>query len=84
MTDIRFTAKQIEIMDTIKRGNTDGSSCSAYDIIERLSYPCKRDALLHSLKILVEKGFVERRDLEVRAGKAVRIFKVTTRALDYV
>lgn len=85
MTDvIRFTTKQIEILDVIKRGNKDGTPSSVYDIIENISYDCKRDAMLHSIKILVEKGFVERRDLVVRNGKAVRVFTITTRALDYV
>ena len=82
--DIRFTAKQIEILYNIKRGNTDGTPCSVYDILEKVSYSCKRDAMLHSIKILVDKGFVERRDLVNRDGKAVRVFAVTTRALDYV
>jgi Fe2+ or Zn2+ uptake regulation protein len=84
MTDIRFTAKQIEILCIIKQGNKDGTPCSVYDILDNLTYECKRDAMLHSLKILVENGFVERRDLVIRKGKAVRVFNITTKASDYV
>ncbi len=84
MTDIRFTAKQIEVLDIIKSRNPDNSYCSVYDIIEKLSYPCKRDALLHVLKNLVDKGYVERRSMELRDSRAVRVFGITTKALDYV
>jgi DNA-binding MarR family transcriptional regulator len=82
--DIRFTGKQLEILMVIKQGNDDGTPCSVYDILEHISYECKRDAMLHSLKILVEKGFVERRDLVKRAGKTVRVFSITTRALVFI
>ena len=86
MDDIKFTYKQIEILDIIKAGNKDKSLCSVYDILEKLSYECKRDALLHSIKILVENGYIERRDSVKREGKGkpVRVFCVTTKALDVV
>jgi repressor of nif and glnA expression len=84
MKEIRFTAKQIEILSVIKKGNPDKSPVSVYDILNHISYECKRDAMLHSIKILVENGFVERRDMVEREGKKVRVFMVTTKALDYV
>ena len=86
MEDIKFTFKQLDILAVIKKGNKDGSSCSVYDILENLSYECKRDALLHSIKILVENGYVERRDKVKREdkGKPVRVFVITTKSLDFI
>jgi Fe2+ or Zn2+ uptake regulation protein len=84
MTEIRWTSKQIEILNLVKEGNSDGSDRSVYDIMDNLSYEVKRDALLHSLKILVDNGYIERRDREVRDGKTVRVIKVTTKANEIV
>lgn len=82
--DIKFTNKQIEILTTIRKGNPDGSPCSVYDIMENLSYEVKRDALLHSIKLLVETGYIERKDRVLRGKRSVRVFFVTSKALDYI
>ncbi len=85
MSDIRFTTKQIEILEAIKKGNPDGSMVSVYDILDRVSYDCKRDAMLHSIRRLVENGYVERRDLVNKGKKTnIRVFSITTKALDYI
>lgn len=83
-TVIRFTNKQIEILGVIKGGNSDGTDCSVYDIISGLTYEVKRDALLHSIKILADNGYIERRDRVLRSGKSVRVFKVTTKATEVI
>jgi hypothetical protein len=81
---IRWTNKQIEILRTIKDGNEDGTPCSVYDIMGRLSYDVKRDACLHSIKILADNGYVERRERVIREGKSVRVFCVTTKASEVI
>lgn len=82
--EIRWTSKQIEIMNLIKAGNKDGEDVSAYDLMETLSYEVKRDALLHSLKILVDNGYIERRDMVLRKGKRMRTFNLTTKAAEVI
>jgi hypothetical protein len=84
MTIIRWTSKQIEILRLVKEGNSDGEDVSVYDLMDSLSYSPKRDALLHSLKILVDNGYLERRDRVVRGGRSMRVFKVTTKAAEVV
>lgn len=84
MNEIRWTSKQIEILNIVKKGRTDGSECSVYDIQNSLSYEVKRDALLHSIKILVDNGFLERRDKVPRDGKQMRVFRITTKAAEVV
>lgn len=84
MTGIRWTTKQIQILNTIKQGNADGTDRSVYDIMEALPYTVARDAVLHSIKILVDNGYVERRDRVRRGSKSVRVFKVTTKAAEII
>jgi hypothetical protein len=79
---IKFTTKQVEILQVIKAGNPDGTACSVYDILKGITYECKRDAMLHSIRVLVDNGYVERKGLVNRDGKAVRIFNVTTKAME--
>lgn len=80
---IKFTSKQIEILSVIRTGTEDGP-CSVYDILERIPYPCKRDAMLHSIKILVDNGFVERLGRHKKAGRSVQVFGVTEKALEFI
>ena len=84
MAEIRWTNKQIDILRNIHAGNKDGGRCSVYDIMDQVSYECKRDAMLHSIRVLVKAGLVERSGTELRAGRQVRIFTVTTKALEYL
>ncbi len=75
---IRFTVKQLQIMKAIKDKRPDGDFCDVYDIMDSLPYTVKRDALLHSIRILVEAGYVQRLP-NVKRGPArsVRPFTLT-------
>lgn len=80
--EIRFTSKQIDILRVIHAGNEDSSLCTVYEIIDKLSYEVKRDALLHSVKILVDAGYIDRSRREMRDGKSLRVFMVTSKAAE--
>lgn len=80
--EIRFTGKQMEILRVIKEGNEDGSLCSVYDLMDKLTYEVKRDALLHSIKILADAGYIERRNREKRGTRSIRVFCVTTKTAE--
>lgn len=77
---IKFTRKQLEIMMVLKEGNKDGEACSVYDLIDLVSYDCKRDAMLHSIKILVDNGYVERLGRAKRNGSSNMTFGLTSEA----
>lgn len=79
MTRPRLTVKQIEIMALLKSGNPDGSTCSIYDLMDRLSYRPQRTAVAHSLTILDDKGFINRLPMERRTGydAPVAVFNLT-------
>jgi hypothetical protein len=71
-------------MDVIRNGNPDGSPCTVYDILENVSYTTTRDSMLHSIRKLVESGYVERKDKVTMDGKAKRVFGVTSKALEII
>jgi hypothetical protein len=76
---IKFTAKQLEILSIIKRGNKDEEPCTVYDLLELTSYDCKRDAMLHSVKILIDNGYVERLGRAKRGASGSNMtFGITT------
>jgi hypothetical protein len=81
---IRYTMKQMEILNVIKKGRSDGTDCDVYDIVAGVSYDVKRDAMLHSVKILIDHGYIERKDRVMRDGRSVRTFRVTTKASELI
>lgn len=82
--DIKWTAKQVEILQIIKAKNPDDTYVSVYDIMDRLSYKVKRDALLHSIKVLIDYDYVIRMPSETRNKKAVRPFYITSKAYPFI
>jgi hypothetical protein len=40
--------------------------------------------MLHSIKILVDNGYIERQDSIIRDGRSVRTFRVTTKAAEVI
>lgn len=66
---MRITNKQITILNALKAGNKDGKPCTVYDLMEVLPVEYARDAILHTMKLLIEKGLVERLGREQRDGK---------------
>lgn len=82
---MKLTTKQVLILTAIKCGNKDGEACTVYDIMEALPYEVKRDAVLHSVKILTSKGLVQRLGREKRDGHLpYQTFGLTTLGLSFV
>lgn len=81
---IKWTLKQISILNVIKKGNDDGSLCSVYDIMAKLPYECKRDAVLHSIKILHDEGLIDKTGPVKRNNRNVQVFRLTTKALPFL
>lgn len=53
---MRFTSKQREILNALKKFEY----ASVYEIIDEVGYEVNRDAMLHSIRVLIENGVVER------------------------
>lgn len=61
-----ITPKQMEIMIVLKDADEDGRVCTVYDLMDALTYETKRDSLLHVMRALITKGYVERKGREKR------------------
>lgn len=77
---IKVTTKQLMLLTAIRDGNPDGTACSVADLMENLPYKANRDAIRHSLKILIDNGYVVPKGRENRDGKSFQVFNVTTKA----
>lgn len=84
---MRLSRKQRQIMEIVMRGNVrdDGvreSWADVHQLLERLPYKTSRESLLCSLKILIDKGLVERGPAELRRGRWSVPFVPTDLAFD--
>tara|TARA_B100002049_G_scaffold229299_1_gene204885 strand:+ start:4886 stop:5209 length:324 start_codon:yes stop_codon:yes gene_type:complete len=74
---MRLTAKQIEILNIVSRGDGAGQWLDMGQIHERLSYECKRQALQCSIRFLVKKGLLTKLDCETRRERNRRVIAAT-------
>ncbi len=80
-----ITTKQVEILNAIKEGNSDGSLRTVYDLQDALYWKPERTALLHVLRTLEQEGFIERKDIvSSDSNRKLKAFIVTTKALEYI
>lgn len=66
--ELRITAKQMEILRLIRRGNPDESFIDLDQLLERLSYRPSKASMQFSIRALIKRGLIEKKDLEVRRG----------------
>jgi predicted transcriptional regulator len=77
---MNLTDKQIALIDTIMKGNPDGTWLDLDQVLERLPYTTTKDSLQFSLRILIGKGLIEKKARESRRGQQRRILAPTTLA----
>ena len=79
---MNLSTKQIVILTILKDAFEEGKNLTVYEIMEKIPHDTKRDALLHSIKILADKGLVERAGRELRTGKLpFQTFKLSAMGL---
>jgi hypothetical protein len=74
---MQLTTKQRQIVDTILKGNPDGSWLDFDQLLEKVPYEVSKDSMHFSLRALIVKGMIEKKDLEVRRGQPRRIIAPT-------
>lgn len=80
-----LTTKQIEILNAIKEGNSDGTLRTVYDLQEALYWKPERTALLHVLRTLEQESFIERKEVMASdSNRKLKAFIVTTKAMEYI
>jgi DNA-binding MarR family transcriptional regulator len=76
-----MSPKAWEIIRVIMRGNPDGSWVDLDQLIERLSYNPSKESLQFSIRALIKRGMIERKDTEFRRGVNRRVLAPTAKAL---
>lgn len=79
---MNLTRKQVMIVDTILKGNPDGTWLDIDQLIENLPYETSKDSMHFSLRALIAKGLVEKKNLEHRRGQDRRIIAPTSLAFE--
>tara|TARA_R110000851_G_scaffold59347_11_gene137435 strand:- start:22569 stop:22886 length:318 start_codon:yes stop_codon:yes gene_type:complete len=82
MTDSgRFTAKQVDILESILKGSDDGGFVDTDELMEMLSYNVSKGSLQFSIRFLVKRGLVEKKPREIRRGRRRAVYALTVEAL---
>jgi len=76
----RMSSKQYQILDVLIRGNPDGSWIDIDQLLERLPYETTKPSIQHSIRILMRKGLMERKNIERRRGSDRRLLAPTMKA----
>jgi hypothetical protein len=72
-----LSAKQAEILTQIVRLNADGSFLDLDQLLDRLTYKPKKEALQFSIRHLIARGLIEKKPVELRRGAKRRIIAPT-------
>ena len=77
---MRLTDKQIKTLTCIAKGNPDGSIIDLDQILDNLAekydWVTSKASLIFTLRILTERGFIEKLGTECRRGRNRRLFKI--------
>ena len=79
MSDV-LSKKQRQILNVIITGNPDGSWFDLDQLLERLPYETSKASIQHSIRILIQKGMMERKELQRRRGSDRRLLAPTMKA----
>lgn len=80
---MHLTQKQIELLQVIGSKNNDGTEVDLDQIIERVSWHPKKDALQFSIRALMAHGLIKRLDSEKRRGRSHRLIALTDLGLHF-
>lgn len=82
MTDSkRFTAKQVDVLETILKGADNGDFIDTDQLLEKISYETTKNSLQFTIRFLVNRGLVEKLPAVIRRGRRRRVYCLTPDAL---
>lgn len=82
MTDNgRFTAKQVDVLENILKGAENGDFIDTDQLLDRLSYETSKKSLQFTIRFLVNRGLVEKKNREIRRGRLRAVYALTPDAL---
>lgn len=75
------TKKQIEVLKIIIKANPDGSLVDLDQVLERVTYSPTKFAIQFTIRQLIKKGYIEKREPVVRRGSLRVIYNPTMQGL---
>ncbi len=75
------TPKQVEILKLIIRANSDGSLIDLDQLLERASYKPTKQSIQFTIRQLVEKRYIEKRNPVVRRGSLRIVYSPTMQGI---
>lgn len=79
---MRLTNKQKLLLKAICKGSGDGSPPDLDQILDNLEYETSKESLQFSIRKLIAKGLIEKRDLEHRRGQYRRVISLTKKGYE--
>jgi DNA-binding MarR family transcriptional regulator len=73
--------KAFEVMKVVIRANPDGSWVDLDQLLERLTYKPSKQSIQFSIRALIKRGLLEKKDPEERRGASRRILAPTAKGL---
>lgn len=74
---MHLTLKQIELLNTIGRRNTDGGAVDLDQLIERLTYKPTKQSVQFSIRALIAHGLIQKDAPEKRRGRTRTLISLT-------
>lgn len=74
---MRLTKKQLSLIAAIQKGGERGELPDLNQILQNLNYETSKQSLQFSIRALVRKGVIEKRELEARRGQQRRVLSLT-------
>lgn len=82
MSKHRFTRKQVEILETIRKGAPDGDFLDMDMLLEMLPYETTKQSMQFSIRALIRRGLIEKKGTELRRGRNRIVYSVTPKAVE--
>lgn len=74
---MHLTAKQVELLNVIARGNGPKEPADLDEILDRIRYETTKQSLQFSIRALVNRGLIEKKGVEKRRGRQRQVIGAT-------
>lgn len=76
-----LTLKQVNILETIMKGDGSGGFIDLDQLLERISYETTKQSMQFSIRALIRRGLVEKKPRELRRGRKRVVYSLTPQAM---
>jgi hypothetical protein len=74
---VELSQKQIWIMKTVCKGGAEGDFLDLDELLKNLPYRTTKQSLQFSIRALIRRGLIEKKDREIRRGRKRRVLAPT-------